>query len=456
MNQIAAAANLGKFLQVVYSNGVLNQLNDDFRDWEAVTKKKVTDEAARSVDFMVQKSFGVAAVKWSKQGSAGAFPNAQQVTAEEMSAGFNQIYATVELEYDLWQRALGAPRKYAEPLALEIKSKGSAQKRLLSAAFHLDGSGVLATISSSEKVDGGTADNGRIYFSDGGARYVEYYDKLQVSNEDGTLVQCDAANDASYYLVVDKSRENDWIEVQIWNGQTADTRISFVENTHGVSGILTVGDRIIREDSERVDMTTFANGSLEVNNAAEILAGLESLAANDGRLMHGMTMSGITQGTHFDCEAQAIKIKHIQSAMDKLRTIVGFSTFKYKQLLASPEAISAFIDANEADRRLINVNDNKRGQKGFGYIHNSDTLELVQSEFVGKSAMWALPEGAKEAGVLELHGKDFVEVKAGGQTEFLKAGSAGYTPSIQKFMMAYLTLICKRPNAILKIKNFVT
>jgi len=87
MDQIAAAANLGKFLQIVYSDGVVNQLSEDFRDWEMVLKQKVTDEAARQVNFMVQKTFGVGAVQWSKQGSGGAFPSSSQSTHEELSTG---------------------------------------------------------------------------------------------------------------------------------------------------------------------------------------------------------------------------------------------------------------------------------------------------------------------------------------------------------------------------------
>ncbi len=65
MSQIDVAANLGKLLQIVYSNGVINQLSEDFRDWDAVTKLKVSDEAARSVNFMMQTGYGPSAVGWS-------------------------------------------------------------------------------------------------------------------------------------------------------------------------------------------------------------------------------------------------------------------------------------------------------------------------------------------------------------------------------------------------------
>ena len=127
--QIDAAANLGKLLQIVYTDGIVNQISEDFRDWEMVTKKKVSDEAARSVNFMLQTALGARAIGLSPQGASAVFPTSQQVTASEKSAGFNEVFATIELEYDLWDRAMSAPHKYIEPLALEITSKGIAQKK---------------------------------------------------------------------------------------------------------------------------------------------------------------------------------------------------------------------------------------------------------------------------------------------------------------------------------------
>lgn len=448
----AAAANLGKFLQIVYSNGTIGQLSEDHRDWEMVSKQKVSDEAARAINFMVQKSFGVPAVQWSKQGSGGSFPTSSQSTHEELSAGFNQLYSTVELEYDLWQRALGSPHKYAEPLAIEIQSKGVVQKRLLSAAFHLDGTGDFGTLSASALSSG----DGQFTFSAGGARYMEYGDRFSVVNVDGTLVDIAAGSGTvtdSWYEVVDKSRENNTVTCQLYGTSAA---VTFVEATHGITGPLTVGDRFIRFGSTAVDKsgTYFTAGSLEVNDMAEIMPGLPSLTANDGRKLHGMTMSGITSGTKYTASG-AVDISHLQAGMDKLKTITGEGVNKYKQVLSAPETLAAFIESQETDRRLVNINDNKRGQKGFGYIHNNDTLELVTSEFNADASMWCIPEGSKQSGILELHGKDFVEVKAGSQGEFLKAsGSGGYSPYIQKFMMAYMTLICKRPNAILEINGF--
>ena len=71
--QIDAAANLGKLLQIVYTDGIVNQISEDFRDWEMVTKKKVSDEAARSVNFMLQTALGARAIGWSPQGASSVY-----------------------------------------------------------------------------------------------------------------------------------------------------------------------------------------------------------------------------------------------------------------------------------------------------------------------------------------------------------------------------------------------
>ena len=67
-SQIQASAALGKFLQRVYSDGITNQISEDFRDWEMVNKLKVSDQAARTVDFLINKSYGARAVQWKGSG----------------------------------------------------------------------------------------------------------------------------------------------------------------------------------------------------------------------------------------------------------------------------------------------------------------------------------------------------------------------------------------------------
>lgn len=449
MAQLDTAANLGKLLQIVYTDGIVNQISEDFRDWEMITRKKVSDEAARSVNFMLQTALGARAIQWSAQGSSASFPSAQQVTATEKSAGFNEVFSTIELEYDLWDRALSSPHKYIEPLALEISSKGIAQKRRLSIDLHGDGSGKIgqthattaaALVNTTEiKVTfAGTAD---------GVRYCEFGDAISFYNSDGTELTFTTAD---YFLVVEKDREANTVTVQGYLSTN-------VKESAGQAAV-TDGEITANAFTYRKDQPTKADLSgvvtAEYNDLTEVMPGLETIFAADGRLIHGITMRGATAGTHFDCGNQPFDMSFIQKGMDKVKTTVGQGRYKYKQCLSSPETITSLIDAQETDRRLISISDDKRGFNGFGYQHGSDQLAFMETEFTRGDRVWILPEGGKESGVCELHGKDFKDVKVGNQDMFLKNDANGYSPNVQKFMFGYMTLLTRHPAAALQLNNF--
>jgi hypothetical protein len=426
-SQIDSSANLGKFLQKVYSDGITNQISEDFRDWEMISKHKVSDQAARSVDFLINKSYGAAAVQWKDSGSV-TLPSGSQSTTAEGSAGFNQIYSTIELEYDLWERAKSGAKKYLEPLAHEIQNKGIVQKRLLSSALHLDGTGVLAEVSCTSATASGTSivvtckntDTSR-----GGVRYMEFGDEVVLRETDGTASTAGGFG-ALTLVVEDIDRDNNTVTLS----DKAGTDISGETTTID-------GEIFFRSGSTYVDTTGISG---DYNALSEMMPGLETLTENDGRTIHGLALSGVYKGEHYDCSGAAIDISHIQKAMDRMKTRNGPS-FKYRQVLCAPETLSAFIESQEADRRLVANSDKERGFAGFCFVHGNDKLEL------------AIPEGA--SGVLELHGKEFKDVSVG-SGEYLKINSSSnvYESTVQKFMMGYMTLICKRPGAILKMHNF--
>lgn len=463
VSQIDAAANLGKLLQIVYSNGVINQISEDFRDWDAVSKIRVSEEAARSVNFMLQSGYGPSAVGWSKQGSASAFKNPQQSNVGEKSAGFNQIQSTVELEYDVWDRAMSAPHKFAEPLALEINNKSIAQKRMLSSDFHRDGSGLLGISSSSAATVETLPDSSLVMrvsyagisttdgteYAGGGSRYAEYQDTHVFSDIAGTLDQLGVVLTGA--VVDSKNRQNDTVDYKLYK---AAGELSSGEYTTAADAC--VSQFIYRENQPtRPDLSSGIASLVEINNISEVMPGLESLFANDGRTMHGISMRGATAGTQYDAGTNPLDISQLDEALSQLKVIVGQGKYKYNQILCSPEARSALIDSQEQDRRLQALSDDKRGFKGFGYVHDNDTLELATSEFCKKSAMWIMPQGGKDKGCIELHGKDFKNVSVGSQDTFLKPSvSGGHEPLIRKYMNGYLTLLTKHPASTLKIKNF--
>lgn len=452
MSQIDSAAVLGKLLQIFYSNGVINQISDECKDWDAVTAVRVSDQAARSINFMLQTGYGPSAVGYTGQGSSAAFKNPQKSEVGEKSAGFTNVTSTIELEYDLWQRALGTPSKYAEPLELEIKNKAIAQKRMLSRDFHGDGSGLLGLSSSTAATRVQLPDSSyvmRVAFEDGSSRNFEYQDKIVFAIIDGTADALGAS--VAYGVVDDKSRANDTVDFKLYTSSD----VELADAAYTTAAAACASQYCYRENQPtRPDLTSGIAALGEINNISEVIPGLESLFANDGRTMHGISMRGATAGTHYDANNAALDISILDAALSQLKVVVG-SRYKYNQMLCSPEARSVLIDSQEQDRRLQAISDDKRGFKAFGYVHDNDILELATSEWTKKGTMWILPQGGKEKGVLELHGKDFQTVNVGGSDTFLNSASGGgHTPDVRKYMMGWLTVLTKHPASGLKIKNF--
>lgn len=443
---------LGDFLQIVFTDGIRVQISEDFRDWEMVSRLRSSESSPRELRFMLQSDFGPSAIQWKDPGSGGTFPGAQQVTTAEYSAKFHELFGTIELEHNLYERAMKTPEKYAMPLAVEIQSKQTAVKRILSGDFHLDGTGARGKILTA--VVQNTTEL-LVTFDDtpgvvGGERYFEWGDLIEIWSEDGATKQATTSGCDLFY-VSDRNRANNTVTFVAATGESA---IDAVNNI-GAGDYLYRGDTSGLAGHTKSDYSAGFSG-VEMGEQSSTMAGLLSLAATDGRKMHGITMSGATKGTEYDAGTNVIDISDIQGALDRVKTIVGGSTYRYPQMLMSPEANASLIESNETDRRLVSITDSKRGTKGFGYVHQNDTLEVVTSEYCAADRVWFLPQGGKDSGVLELHGTDFKEVSIDGRTTFLRptASAASHDGFIRKYMFGMNTLICKQPNAILSLTNF--
>ena len=49
---------LGKFLQIAFSEGIRNQISEDYRDWEYIKRERVADPNGRELRFLFQSSYG--------------------------------------------------------------------------------------------------------------------------------------------------------------------------------------------------------------------------------------------------------------------------------------------------------------------------------------------------------------------------------------------------------------
>lgn len=448
--------NLGNLLQIVFSNGVRNQISQDFRDFEMIKRAKVSSSVARELRFMFQRSFGPSAIQYRDPGVSGrSFPQAKQATVNEYIAKFKEINATIELEYNLWDRARKSPEKYAEPLALEIDSKASASKRRIAADLYADGSGVVGTVASAAVQS--PASNQLVFqlqtldASRGHVGFFEYGDVLLLAAANGgaSALDTNLGTEPAYWLVIDKNRDVNQVTLQ-----GVDTSLTPVANMTAISVQPTNGDVFYRYGQPTIpDLTSPIT---DYGTLTEVMAGLESLTASDGRVIHGITMSGSTAGTHYDAGGNPIDVKHIQKVMDKAKIQVGQDRYRWKMMMMAPETHASLIESRETDRRFMTVEDNKRGVKYFAYVHGNDTLECNSSEYVPPKRVYILPETKAGEKVLEFHGSDFETVKAEGMGDFhLKPASAGgYVNTVVSYLQAIGVIICKHPAAIAVVNNF--
>lgn len=448
--------NLGNLLQILFSDGVRNQISVDFRDFEMVKRAKVGNSVARELRFMFQTSLGPAAIQYRNPGVADrAFPAAQQVTVGEKIAKFKEINATIELEYNIWDRARKSPEKYAEPLALEIDSKASASKRRIAADLYGDGTGVIGQVSSCSDAGSGlmlvtlsSSDSarGHVGFFEFGDQLVAYTPGSSGPTVDPALVATTSGGTAvASWRVIEKDRDNNTVTLQAYSAAGAPLT--------GVLATLPAANNVFY----RYGQPTIPNLSAisDYGTVSEVMAGLESLVASDGRLVHGITMSGSTAGSKIDAGGNPIDVKHIQKMMDKTKVLVGQDRYRWKMLCMAPETHASLIESRETDRRFQTVEDNKRGIKFFAYVHGNDTLECYTSEYVPKSRIYCLPETKAGEKVLEFHGSDFETVKAQGMTDFhLKPSSSGYLNTVVSYLQSIGVLIVKHPASVGVIRNF--
>lgn len=444
--------NLGAFLQIAYGEGIRSQISQDYRDWEMVRQLRKGAPDGRQFNFMFQKSYGPAAVQY-RGVTEAAFPRGQQITTSEHTATYKEIDATIEIEWNLWNRARKSPSKYAEPLAMEIQSKTIAAKRRMAADLYGDGTGVVGTADGAA-TDNAAADRTVVKVSDaddarGHLGFFEYSDLLVPYTQAGVAVAPTLASGTFYaYRVVSKNRRQGEVTLE-----PVDSNYQVVDLTSSNIADTNVFYRIGQQT--KPNLTSI--GSADYGTLTEVWAGLETLAAADGRVVHGITMEGSSAGTQLDDGVAAtLDVDHLQEILDDLKLNVGQSAYSYKKAISAPESIRGLLATREDKRQFQTVEDNKRGIKFFAYVHGNDTVELQTSEFCPKRRLWVLPEAKNGNKVLECHSTDFEAVKINDSGEFhLKpANGGGHERKVATYMESMMAMICNHPAAIGCVRNF--
>lgn len=457
---------LGKLLQITFSKGFRRQLVRDHRDWESVKQMTVGMPGGREHRFMFQVGGGPAAIQYAAIGSSGAFPAAQRSAVEEKIAIFKELNATIEIDYMLFERLKMAPAKYADNLAMELEDKLVYLKRRVAADLYNDGLGVLGTVAS--VADAGIAQGkvevtlSALAASRGHIGWFEYDDLLLNCDVDGTA---DMPAGAVAWKVASIDRPNNKVTLQAINASGAPVALAnLAASSIDATDLLYRGTT--SASHSRTDLTdgtpkVLVGGNLvaqDYGTATEIIAGLGALVANDGRQVHGITMSGVTGSTVKDVGGSAIDVTHIQQALSQVKTAVGQGRYKYSQLLCAPEMLDSLIEGRETDRRFNSVEDATRGVRKFIYQHAEDAVEFVTSEFCRKNEAYALPSGkGEESKCIEFVGTDFKAVEVPGSSSkfhLRPTSGGGHEKKLVSYMFGLGVLVNQHPKACLKIQNF--
>lgn len=447
---------LGKLLQIAFSEGVRSQISKDYRDWEYIKMNRVSDPKGRELRFQLLTGFGPAAISYRNPSNVANFPSAQKSTIGEKTAIYKEIDATIELEYNLWNRARKSKDVlYMEPLALEIQSKTVACKRRLAADLYGDGTGVIGQVPATSTT--ANADGTVTFLLDPGntARghigFFEFTDILLLKAATGAASAiATLPSTPTYWQVVARDRRANSVTLQ-----GLDASFAFIVVT-SVTTPPAAGEVFYRYQQPTIpDLTA---PIADYGSITEVMAGLESLVADDGRTTWGITMKGATAGSRYDAGNVQIDVSHVQSALSNAKTIVGQSTYAWKNLIMAPETNDAFVASRETDRRFMSVEDSKRGTKKMGYMHQEDFLEFITSEYCPKKRMYMIPEPKQGEGkVLEYYGSDFEPVRVNNSDEFmLKPASSGggHQRIIVSYLEALCSLVCKHPASVAVVHNF--
>lgn len=447
--------DIGTFLKIFSTNGVYNNLSTSSEMWKYFLKLKARDPGGRQLRYLLRNAYGAASVQSLPAGSSGDYPAGQRSGLVEGIAQYKDFGLTVNIPRNLLNKTGDDLVQYADPITEELDAKAIVAGRVMSAQTQGDGSGAIGVVSGTP-----TTTSTRITVTlsttsaNAGRSHIGWFeDKDWVKFASTAGVAQNAANtgaDGTYYQVESRDEDTDTV-VLSWRNSDG-TEITDITG----AGTLSDGDLIYRFGTTPNDLTDagIAAGTIDFNVLSECLVGLESLSADDGRLVNGVTHSGAISGSRRDVGGNAIDSSDFQKVLSKAKRRCGRGRYKYKNAFMYDTVYDALVESRETDRRFQSVEDGKRGVKMLGYQHGADFVEFLPDEFVSKQRIWILPE-SKE--VLEMHGKDFelVEVNPG-QKFHLRTSTttSGHQRQMQSYMEGSAVVIARHAAAIACIENF--
>lgn len=441
--------NHGDALQIYYTDGIFNQINESFEDMEVLKKMRIKSPLARSINWMISSDLGIAATGFLNVGTTNrSYLAAQQASSAEKSAALREIGATIELEQTLMKRIAGSPNhRYFNVMEEEARKKRLGMMKRLCVALYSDGTGVLGTISS-VNVDSLVAGKAVVTLKTGNTDRghvgnFEMNDKVNHFAAAGTAGTGPtiAAGTFDYWLVTDKDRDNNTVTLAPVNTLGVTTTTS--------AWAPAAGEALYLDSQATIpNLSSITDYGTETDNPV----GLESWSADDSRAVFGVTMTGATKGSRFNGQGTPIDSSQLQKALSRVKTIAGEGAHVYDSLQMSPESEDALVNALGADRRFVSIADNTKGIKGgFAYVHRNSALKVHTSEYAPQNRVYSAPRGA-----LEFHGTDISPIDMGNGSIFAPkpSSSGGHTNMQISYLQGFCQIVCTKPSAIMVIHNF--
>ncbi len=440
---------LGNYLKIVSKGAVYNNLSEDSPIWDLIQKKKKGPAEGRELRYLIRSAYGPSAAGFIDI-NGGSYPLADQATIAEGTANYKDFGLTIEVERTLIAKAISDFSKYGEPLAEELRVKSIAMSRQLSRSAYGDGTGRLGELSGAGTIASGLATHtlSTVSGAIGFVGWFEVGDHVHVVDPDGT-VQTPTGGSGTYAYWKVESVDRDAGTFNATARTTADVDIVITAT------VASDGDFVIR--AQTAADTTIALDSIGTKDYGTLgkdFVGLESLSANDSRVVNGITLNASLGGTRRDVSGNPIDSQDFQKLLSQVKIRVGANRYKYNKAMMAWETMDALIESREVDRRFQSITDNKRGVTSLGYQHGRDGVMFEADEFCPKQRIYCLPEGD----VVQFHGSDFEMVKPEGSGSgfFLKPSSAGgHDRLIRSYMEGDGALISVHNGGIGVIENFV-
>jgi hypothetical protein len=460
--------SLGQVAQILFSKGFTSQMNRTYADFDNVlmSMKSGSPTTERTYQYLLLTALGINSHKWQQQGAgAVAFPSADAVTTQEVTAYMKQLQTTVEIDAIVWDRIKKADKKYVgNPFEVELQAKIDVIKKAQARALHGDGSqclGVVGSVSAASNKLVVVLSTANTVIGGGNTNWFHKGEKVFFTTSAGAAQAADGVGTKDAVAFVVESVNRKTFTVTMGGLTTAGAAVAV-----GAVNEISAGDYIYplnAQDGTNAyqgpNVSTIAGTDFGVLTPA--MAGLETLTAQDNRKLFGVSMIGELGGTQYDCGASLFSVEHIEEGFNEVEQNVGAGKYKWNQLLMPYNAYSALLEGKEADRRFNSVEDSVRGGRKFIYQYGDNALDCRKSFYCAFNRIWGIPTpSAGEMGesgyALEFRGTPFEAVSVNGQKEFLKPSSAGgYTNVLQSFLQAYATMIAKQPAACLRLHNFL-